>query len=206
MPNKKSNRKKGLIVIAAVVLIALTAVGIRAAVKAVSIRNYVSQMDGYVDSITLVSDPQNVELVSVYLGQTLEESQIDYDAPDLSFTDEENAMRFDLNTYDVYQVHVVFNNDSDQEAGIMAADYCEAGRYLLVPPQIYSDVWMHSSAEVDFYYFVSKSFGKSDVEAYLAANGLHLKIQIISDNGIDEFGYGEKTVFLNDAGNHASAE
>ena len=32
----------------------------------------------------------------------------------------------------------------------------------------------------------------------LAANGLHLKIQIISDNGIDEFGYGEKTVFLND--------
>lgn len=206
MPNKKSNRKKGLIVIAAVVLIALAVVGIRAAVKAVSIRNYVSQMDGYVDSITLVSDPQNVELVSVYLGQTLEESQIDYDAPDLSFTDEENAMRFDLNTYDVYQVHVVFNNDSDKEAGIMAADYCEAGSYLLVPPQIYSDVWMHSSAEVDFYYFVSKSFGQSDVEAYLAANGLHLKIQIISDNGIDEFGYGEKTVFLNDAGNHASAE
>lgn len=198
MRNKKRKSKICLIVIAVVVLIALAAVGIRAVVKSASIRHYVGQMDGYVDSVTYVSDPQNVELVSVYLGQTLEESQINYNDPSHTFSDEENSMRFDLDTYNVYKVHVVFQNNSNKDAGIIASDYCSVGQYLLVPPQIYSDVWMHSSSSADFYYFVSKSLDQADVEEYLTTNGLNLKIQIISDNGIDEFGYGEKTVFLND--------
>lgn len=142
-------------------------------------------VDIYISSVSLVEnpdDPKNEEvygLLNQFFNQTVGDICVHYD-PLKEFSEAEKAMKFDLNTFNVYKIEVACdkkNTAKDKFIYAMITDFCQESKYMKVPCNVSSNI----CSENTLYYFVSKEYNEEDVKQYLKNTGSSIYVCIGKD-------------------------
>ena len=142
-------------------------------------------VDIYISSVSLVEnpdDPKNEEvygLLNQFFNQTVSDICVHYD-PLKEFSEAEKAMKFDLNTFNVYKIEVACdkkNTAKDKFIYAMITDFCQESKYMKVQCNVSSNI----CSENTLYYFVSKEYSEEDVKQYLKNTGSSIYVCIGKD-------------------------
>lgn len=178
------NNKKAIVTITflSIVVIAVIAIAIGNNIYKNDLQENV---DIYISSVSLVEnpdDPKNEEvygLLNQFFNQTVGDICVQYD-PLKEFSEAEKAMKFDLNTFNVFKIEIACeqrNSAENKKVFGKLIDYCKISKFMKVPCNVSSDIFTENT----LYYFVSKEYSEEDVKQYLKNTGSPIYVCIGKD-------------------------
>lgn len=160
-----------LIISIAVILIAITVY------KANIIHDSRKNISGEIESVMLISDPENDSAIKKYINTSVSENKYEFDDNFSSFSDTEKNMKFDLKKYNVYKVVVKFQNNSNMPIIIKMNTYIKDNQYIVIPSVIpYTEVAENFNESWEYYVFISKDYSSADIEEYLKLQGANFNV------------------------------
>lgn len=150
--------------------------------------NLEKNVDIYISSVTLVENPDNPDneevygLLNQYFNKTVSDICVYYDMPEgaKEISETEKAMKFDLNTFNVYKIEIACDKNevaADKYVFATVTDFCQESKYMNVPCNVSSNI----CSENTLYYFVSKEYSEEDVKQYLKNTGGSIYVCIGKD-------------------------
>lgn len=134
-------------------------------------------ISGKIESVMLISDPENDSTIKSYINTSVNENKYCFGDSFGSFSDSEKNMEFDLNKYNVYKVVANFQNSSNMPIVITMNTYIEDNQYIVIPSVIpYIEVADDSYENWEYYIFVSKDYIQTDIEKYLKLQGVNFNV------------------------------
>lgn len=176
-----------------IILVSILAISSLIIITAVVGRNIYKEnlkknVDIYISSVTLVENPDDSDneevygLLSQFFNQTVGDICVHYDMREgaKEISEAEKAMKFDLNTFNVYKIEIACDKrDAAEDKYVFArqTDFCQESKYMKVPCNISSNI----CSENTLYYFVSKEYNEEDVKQYLKNTGSSIYVCIGKD-------------------------
>lgn len=164
-------------------------------------KNLLENVDIYISSVSLIENPDDKNneeiygLLQQFFNQTVGDVYAFYDIREGStkISEAEKAMKFDLNTFNVYKIKIACDKKNVAENKFVFAritDFCHESIYMNVPCNVSSNI----CSENTLYYFVSKEYDEEDVKQYLKNTGSPIYICIGKDELRPIINY-NKTIF-----------